>query len=106
MADPRRLHTVAAIECQATLPMLARLLDEAVDDGALASYAETSQRPDLAGYGDTRKALESAQYAKGVDSEFASTVAVGAIIRVLAAQQQEILELKAALPKAKAGKRS
>ena len=57
MSDSKGLRKVAAIERAATLPMLEKLLEEAVPEEALTPYHEAADRPDLAGYGDIREAL-------------------------------------------------
>ena len=103
MSDAKGLRKVAAIERAATLPMLEKLLEEAVPEEVLTPYSqEAGDRPDLAGYGDIREALGRAYRDVGATEEYKTSVLIGALIRVVATQQERIEALELATMASKA----
>jgi hypothetical protein len=95
MADTATLNTLGEIERAATLPDLLRLLNELVDPADLVPYSEAfGHQPRFEPFGDVRDALERISIDRGATDQFARDVAIGALIRVVVAQQKQLDELR------------
>ena len=98
MADTATLNTVGEIERVATLPALIELLNEVVAAEDLVPYSEAlGHQPRFEPYGDVRDALKRIEIDRGATDQFARDVSIGALIRVVVAQQKQIDELREAL---------
>ena len=90
MADTAILETVGEIERVATLPALIELLNEVVA-ADLVPYSEAlGHQPRFEPYGDVRDALKRIEIDRGATDQFARDISIGALIRVVVAQQRRI----------------
>jgi hypothetical protein len=115
MGDSALLETVGKIERATTLPALVELLSKVVDPEDLVPYSEAiGHQPRFEPFGDVRDALQRIEIDRGATDQFARDISIGALIRVVVAQQQRIgaqderiSELEArALPREKRSKAS
>jgi hypothetical protein len=91
MGDSALLETVGRIERAATLPALVELLNEVVTEEDLVPYSEAiGDQPRFEPFGDVRDALQRVEIDRGATDQFARDVCIGALIRVVVAQQQRI----------------
>lgn len=98
MADPRLLNTAAALERAATVPLLRQLLADVVPADELPAYSEmVGNQPHLVGLGNTADALGRIGSDGGASDMFAVSILAGALVRVVARQQERIDELEKAL---------
>jgi hypothetical protein len=106
MGDPIRLTTVAAIERARAVGVLSELLREAVGEDGLTPYSEEfgADRPDLEPYGTVLDGLRRLGQDPGADEGFDVSMLVGALTRIVAAQQERIEILEKTLAAQRVGK--
>jgi hypothetical protein len=98
MGDSALLETVGKIERADTLPALGELLSKVVAEEDLVPYSEAiGDQPRFEPFGDVRDALARIEIDRGATDQFARDISIGALIRVVVAQQQQIDELRDSL---------
>jgi hypothetical protein len=91
MADTTLLETVGKIERATTLPALVELLSKVVAEEDLVPYSEAvGHQPRFEPFGDVRDALQRISIDRGATDQFARDISIGALIRVVVAQQKQI----------------
>jgi hypothetical protein len=103
MSTPEIIAAIAALEREATLPQLEQLLTDVVPEEDRGPYP-------VRNYGRARgtilDALGRVDKDKAADGTFAATIYAGALVRVVAAQEERISELEASVKKLGKSKRS
>ena len=96
MGDPITLNTAAAIERLLAVDTLRELIESVAEESDLKPYSEMfGNQPHLAPLGDIRDTLGRIGKDPGADATFDVSMLVGALVRVVAHQQERIEKLEA-----------